>query len=75
MHEGAIRYFKEKGLWTAEYQKHNDEWVKRQDTLAAAWAAYKAKASSDEKEFKQGWMKGRAAALTEAGMEPVLTAW
>ena len=43
MHEGAIRYFKEKGLWTAEHQKHNDELVKRQDTLAAAWAAYKAR--------------------------------
>lgn len=75
MHEGAIRYFKEKGLWTAEHQAHNDELVKRQDTLAAAWAAYKAKASSDDTEFKEGWMKARAEALTKAGMEPVLTAW
>ncbi len=24
MHDGAIRYFKERGLWTAEHQKHND---------------------------------------------------
>jgi TRAP transporter TAXI family solute receptor len=75
MHEGAIRYFKEKGLWTTEHQKHNDELVKRQDTLAAAWAAYKAKAPSDDKAFKAGWMKARAEALTKAGMEPVLTAW
>jgi TRAP transporter TAXI family solute receptor len=75
MHEGAIRYFKEKGLWTATHQAHNDALVKRQDTLAAAWAAYKAKASSDDKEFKEGWMKARAEALTKAGMEPVLTAW
>ncbi len=75
MHEGAIRYFKEKGLWTAEFQTHNDALVKRQDTLAAAWTAYKAKAPADDKEFKQGWMKARAAALTQAGMEPVLTTW
>jgi uncharacterized protein len=75
MHEGAIRYFKEKGVWTAEHQKHNDALVKRQDTLAAAWAAYKAKAPADDKEFVQGWMKARAAALTKAGMEPIVTAW
>jgi uncharacterized protein len=75
MHEGAIRYFKEKGVWTADHQKHNDELVKRQDTLAAAWAAYKSKGPADDKEFKSGWMKARADALTKAGMEPVLTSW
>ena len=75
MHEGAIRYFKEKGVWTAEHQQHNDALVKRQDTLAAAWAAYKAMASADDKEFKEGWMKARAEALSKTGMEPVLTSW
>jgi hypothetical protein len=75
MPTGAIKYFNERGLWTAEHQKHNDELVKRQDTFAAAWAAYKAKASADDNEFKQGWMKARADELTKAGMEPVLTAW
>jgi hypothetical protein len=54
MRDGAIKYFNERGLWTAEHQKHNDELVKRQDTLAAAWTAYKAKASADDNEFKQG---------------------
>ncbi len=75
MHEGAIRYFKEKGVWTPEHQKHNDALVKRQDTLAAAWAAYKSTGPSDDKEFRSGWMKARAEALTKAGMEPVLTSW
>jgi hypothetical protein len=75
MHEGAIRYFKERKVWTDEHQRHNDALVKRQDTLAAAWAAYKANASADDKEFKEGWMKARAEALTKAGMEPVLTSW
>jgi uncharacterized protein len=75
MHEGAVRYFKEKGVWTAEHQKHNDELVKRQDILAAAWTAYKSKGPADDKAFKAGWMKARAEALTKAGMEPVLTAW
>ena len=75
MHEGAIRYFKERGVWKDEYERHNDALVKRQDTLAAAWAAYKAKAPADDKEFREGWMKARAEALTKAGMEPVLTSW
>ncbi len=75
MHEGAVRYFKERGLWTAEHQKHNDELIKRQDTLAAAWTAYKATAPADDKEFTNGWMKARAEALTKAGMEPVVTSW
>jgi TRAP transporter TAXI family solute receptor len=75
MHEGAVRYFKEIGKWTAEHQMHNDALIKRQDTLAAAWAAYKAKAPADDKEFASGWMKARAAALTKAGMEIVVTAW
>jgi TRAP transporter TAXI family solute receptor len=75
MHEGAVRYFKERGLWTAEHQAHNEALVKRQDVLAAAWTAYKSGAPADDAEFKKGWMKARAEALTKAGMEPVLTSW
>ncbi len=75
MHEGAVRYFKEKGLWTAEHQKHNDALVKRQQTLAAAWKDYTAKAPADDKEFARGWMSARADALKKAGMEIVVTEW
>ena len=75
MHDGAIKYFKERSLWTAEHQKHNDALVKRQDTLAAAWKDYTAKAPSNEDEFKKGWMSARTDALTKAKLEPVVTAW
>jgi TRAP transporter TAXI family solute receptor len=75
MHDGAIRYFKERGMWTAEHQRSNDAMVKRQDVLAAAWQAYKAKAPSSDDEFARGWMKARAEALSKAGMEVVLTEW
>ena len=75
MHEGAIRYFKERGLWTAEYQKHNDALVARQKVLASAWDSYKAKAPSADDEFARGWMKARQEALAKAGMEPVLEVW
>ena len=75
MHEGAIRYFKERGVWTAEHQKHNDALVGRQKVLASAWDSYKAKAPSADDEFARGWMKARQEALAKAGMEPVLEAW
>ncbi len=75
MHEGAVRYYKERGVWTAEHQKHNDAMIKRQEVLAAAWKAYVAAAPADDKEFARGWMKARAAALTKAGMEVVAAEW
>jgi TRAP transporter TAXI family solute receptor len=75
MHDGAVRYFKEIGKWTAEHQKHNEALIKRQDVLEAAWKGYAAKAPSDDKEFAAGWMKARAEALTKAGLEPVVTQW
>jgi TRAP transporter TAXI family solute receptor len=75
MHEGAVRYFKEKGLWTAEHQSHNDALVKRQQVLGDAWKAYKGSAPSDDAAFKQGWIKARADALTKAGMDVVHTTW
>lgn len=75
VHEGAVRLYKEKGLWTEALQKHNDALVKRQEVLAAAWAAYKKGASDDEKAFAKGWMKARAEALTKAGMDVVQTEW
>ena len=75
MHDGAIRYYKERGVWTAEHQKHNDAMVKRQEVLAAGWKDYLAKAPADAKEFARGWMKARAAALSKAGMDVVLAEW
>jgi TRAP transporter TAXI family solute receptor len=75
MHEGAIRYYKERGVWTAEHQKHNEALVKRQDVLAAARKAYVAAAPVDDGEFVKGWMKARAEALKKAGMEVVVTEW
>ena len=70
-HDGTIRAFKEKGVWTDAAQKHNDALIKRQATMADAWKAYAAGAPSDDKAFAEGWMKARAAALAKAGMDVV----
>jgi TRAP-type uncharacterized transport system substrate-binding protein len=72
-HEGAIRYFRLKGVWTAEHQKHNDQLVKRQDILHDAWDRAIGEASDKkikEKDFPRHWMTIRAAALRKAGFDP-----
>jgi TRAP transporter TAXI family solute receptor len=74
-HEGAIRYWKEKGLWKPEHQAHNDGLVARQKVLADAWKQVQAAKHSDDDEFQKAWMKTRADALIKAGLDPVITTW
>jgi uncharacterized protein len=72
-HEGAIRYFKEKGVWTAELEKHNNDLLKRQEALQAAWDKAIAEASEKKvkaSDFPKHWMKVRAASLKAAGFDP-----
>ncbi len=66
-HEGAIRYFKEEGVWTDEHQAHNDMLIKRQNVLKAAWDQY---LTSDpaEADFAEGWAAARKAALQAANL-------
>src|SRR4030081_3284643 len=40
VHPGAARALKEAGQWTDEQEAHNKVLLKRQEVLAAAWAAY-----------------------------------
>ena len=68
-HPGAAKALKEAGNWTDADQAHNDGLLKRQDVLKAAWADYtKGTPPAGDKEFLDGWMTARAAALTKAGM-------
>lgn len=69
-HPAAIKFYKEKGLWTAEHDAHNAKLLKRQDVLAAAWKEMTAKSVPGDK-FAGEWMKARAAALQKAGMPVV----
>ena len=69
-HAGAVRALTEAKLWTEAAQKHNEGLLKRQATLANAWKDYlKTNTPEDRDQFRAGWMKMRAAALTKAGME------
>jgi len=69
-HDGAIRYFKEIGVWTDAYQKANDQLRRRQGVVADAWTKANAGTFATDAEFRAAWLKSRAAALTADGLEP-----
>lgn len=69
-HPAAVKYFKEKGVWTAEHDANNAALMQRQDVLADAWKAFSTTDHPADK-FADEWTKARAAALTKAGMEVV----
>ncbi|MCJ8140059.1 TAXI family TRAP transporter solute-binding subunit [Falsirhodobacter halotolerans] len=60
-HPGAVRYWKEAGLWSDEAEAHNQALIARHDILSAAWDAIPEDARSEE------WPAAREKALAEAG--------
>ncbi len=69
-HQAAVKYWKEIGAWTDDMEQHNNNLLKRQDVLAAAWATMKAKNIADDAAYKTEWLKVRVAALEKAGLTP-----
>jgi TRAP transporter TAXI family solute receptor len=68
-HPGSVKALQEAGNWSDADQAHNDNLIKRQGILAAAWADYgKSSPPSDDAAFLSGWMAARAAALAKANM-------
>lgn len=63
-HEGAIRYLKEKGIWTDAHQAWNDTRTARLNALLEAWpkAITEGEGKSDE-EFADIWESHRQKAL------------
>jgi uncharacterized protein len=74
-HEGAIRYFKEVGIWSEAAQKNQERRLERQRVLKQAWDAYVKNAPRSDKEFAEGWMEARYQALVKAGQEPLSRRW
>jgi TRAP transporter TAXI family solute receptor len=71
VHKGAVKALKEAGGWSDDQEKWNNNLLKRQETLIAAWADFnKSNPPSDPKQFETAWMKTRADALTKAGQNP-----
>ena len=66
-HNGAIKYLKEKGIWSAEHQTWQDGIMKRQGLLRQAWADMMAKEpaakGADPAKLTELWTPRRAEVL------------
>lgn len=67
-HPGAIRYFKEIGIWTEEAQATHENNLRRQQVLAEAWNEFLPDAPEDYDAFEEAWLEYRADALAEEGL-------
>jgi TRAP transporter TAXI family solute receptor len=69
VHKGAVKAFKEAGVWSDDQEKYNNALLKRQEVLIAAWNEFmKGNPSSDSAKFTEEWMAARKAALTKANL-------
>ncbi|WP_417742290.1 TAXI family TRAP transporter solute-binding subunit [Salipiger sp.] len=64
-HEGAIRFWKEQGLWSDAAQANNDKLLARQDLLASAWEKV---ADVPAGEKTEQWLEMRRDTLEGAGL-------
>ncbi len=71
-HEGAVKAFKEAGVWKPEHEAHNQALIQRQDTLGAAWAGFmKNNPPEDKDAFRKAWLAARADSLKKAGLDVI----
>ena len=70
-HAGAVRAFREAGVWKPEHEAHQQAALKRQETLTAAWSAFLKTNPQDGDAFRKNWMAARAEALKKAGLEAI----
>ncbi len=74
-HDGAIRYYKEIGVWTDAAEANQQKMLSRQKLLQDSWDAYLTDAPGDPEAFKTGWAAARAAALIGADLPVVAADW
>jgi len=74
-HPGAVRYYKEVGVWPQGQDAIQAGTLERQKVLMASWAQYVKGAPSDKEGFKAGWIKARGDALKAANMKVVFDTW
>jgi uncharacterized protein len=63
-HDGSIRFFKERGVWSAEHQRWQDAIMRRQSRLRQGWAEMMAKEpaakDADAAKLSEFWAPRRA---------------
>ena len=67
-HPGAIRYYREIGVWSEEAEMQNRKNLRRQFVLQQAWEKFLPSAPEDYTEFELSWLIAREQALADAEM-------
>jgi TRAP transporter TAXI family solute receptor len=67
-HNGAVRYFREIGLWTDEAEARQQANLHRQQVLRDAWESFLPTAPEDFGAFQAQWLKVREQALEAEGL-------
>jgi hypothetical protein len=70
-HRGAVRYFREIGVWNDEREAHNQRLLERQRVLAVTWARLMDAPFDSDEAFVDAWLAARVTALRAAGFDPV----
>ena len=67
-HPGAIRYYREIGVWSEQAEAQHQSNLERQAVLQRAWREFLPVAPEEYAEFEQAWLITRENALAAAGM-------
>ncbi len=70
-HEGAVKYFKEAGVWTDAAEKNNAMLIKRQQIIMDTWKSLGDISGMSKEDISAKWLPMRAKALAAAGMPVV----
>lgn len=71
-HKGAVKAFKQAGIWKDADEANNNKMLARQKVLGEAWGAFqKANPPADAGEFRTAWLAARKASLVKAGLDPL----
>jgi TRAP transporter TAXI family solute receptor len=70
-HEGAVRYFRELGVWNEAREAHNQRLLERQRLLAEIWQRVRAEGHASDEALSDAWLAARTQALEAAGFDPV----
>lgn len=66
-HPGAVKAWREFGLWNDELEAAQARKLQRQEVLAEAWAEIMSRDIEDDTDFVDAWMAARRDALEKAG--------
>jgi uncharacterized protein len=70
-HDGAVRYWREIGVWTDALEDHNLRLIERQLLLADAWTELESRGIGDATAFREQWYRLRAERLEASGFDAV----